>query len=71
MPGDQMSLLTVQQFDDVLTDLLLDKIFLWFRTFKLNPSYRETNVSREILVDIVKRNVIQLNKLNDAVHELL
>ncbi|CAG8521680.1 1953_t:CDS:2, partial [Acaulospora morrowiae] len=66
-----MDLESVQQFDDVLTDLLLDKLFLWFRTFKLNPGYRETNISRGNIIDLVTRYVITTNKLNEAVRELL
>jgi hypothetical protein len=60
-----------QQFDDVLTELLIDKINLWFKTFKLNPSYIETNVSLEVLVDHVQRHVIQPNKITNAARELL
>ncbi|PKY19287.1 hypothetical protein RhiirB3_432319 [Rhizophagus irregularis] len=60
-----------QQFDDVLTELLIDKINLWFKTFKLNPSYVETKVSREVLVEHIQRHVIQPNKINNAAKELL
>ncbi|GBC00248.1 hypothetical protein RclHR1_00380016 [Rhizophagus clarus] len=60
-----------QQFDDVLTELLIDKINLWFKTFKLNPSYVETKISREVLVDHIQRHVIQPNKITNAAKELL
>ncbi len=60
-----------QQFDDVLTELLIDKINLWFKTFKLNPNYSETVVLREVLVNLVQRHVIQPNKVTNAARELL
>ncbi|ORX64063.1 hypothetical protein BCR32DRAFT_273241 [Anaeromyces robustus] len=59
------------QFDDILCDILIDNLFLGFRTHKLNkfneksfsppPKYDEENNFSEAILDIIKKNILNVD----------
>nr|CAG8458239.1 1923_t:CDS:2 [Entrophospora candida]CAG8465670.1 9963_t:CDS:2 [Entrophospora candida] len=61
----------VEKIDDLLTDILIDQLFLWFNTFKLNPNYEMVDVSSEVILGIIRKNVLEKVKLDQACEELL
>ncbi|KAF9291477.1 Histone-lysine N-methyltransferase set9 [Linnemannia elongata] len=66
-----MDLQTLSTLDDLLSDVLLDGIHLWFQTHKMNKDYRSTSIPPGKILDIIQRKVIFERKLPEAVKELL
>jgi hypothetical protein len=58
----------ISQFDDILCDILIDNLFLGFRTHKLNkfnenlfklpPRYNQYNTFSEAILSIIKRTIL-------------
>ncbi|KAG9067366.1 Histone-lysine N-methyltransferase set9 [Linnemannia hyalina] len=66
-----MDLQTLSTLDDLLSDVLLDGIHLWFQTHKMSKDYRSTSIPPGKILDIIQRKVIFERKLPEAVKELL
>ncbi|CAJ0630328.1 16388_t:CDS:2 [Entrophospora sp. SA101] len=60
-----------ETIDDILTDVLIDRLFLWFHTFKLNPDYNIVDIPSDVIHSIIKKNVIEEVNLDQACKELL
>lgn len=61
----------VFKYDDLFSDIFLDDLFLWFKTSKVNEGHRRPRVPSNKILDIVRRNILDNNKPDDAVKELL
>ncbi|KAJ2742884.1 histone lysine methyltransferase Set9 [Coemansia sp. BCRC 34301] len=66
-----MSALTLSKYDDLLSDVLLDQVGLWFETRKMFPRYRPARTNKEAVVDLVRRVALGVTGLAAAVEELL
>ncbi|KAJ2325975.1 histone lysine methyltransferase Set9, partial [Coemansia sp. RSA 2681] len=66
-----MDALTLSKYDDLLSDVLLDQVGLWFETRKMFPRYRPARTSKEAVVDLVRRVALGVTGLAAAVEELL
>jgi len=66
-----MDLQTLSTLDDLLSDVLLDGIHLWFQTHKMNKDYRPMCLPPGKILDIIQRRVIVERKVPEAVKELL
>ncbi|KAF9186586.1 Histone-lysine N-methyltransferase set9 [Haplosporangium sp. Z 11] len=66
-----MDLQTLSTLDDLLSDLLLDRVNLWFQTHKMNKDYQPLNVPPEKILDIIQRRVIVDRKVPEAIKDLL
>ncbi|KAG0298312.1 Histone-lysine N-methyltransferase set9 [Linnemannia gamsii] len=66
-----MDLQTLSTLDDLLSDVLLDGIHLWFQTHKMSKDYRPMRIPPGKILDIIHRKIICDRKIPDAVKELL
>ncbi|KAI1319721.1 Histone-lysine N-methyltransferase set9, partial [Mortierella claussenii] len=66
-----MDLQTLSTLDDLLSDVLLDGINLWFQTHKMNKDYRPMRLPSGNILDIIQRKVIVERKVPEAVKDLL
>ncbi|KAG0372465.1 Histone-lysine N-methyltransferase set9 [Mortierella sp. AD032] len=66
-----MDLQTLSTLDDLLSDVLLDGIHLWFQTHKMSKDYRPLGIPPGKILDIIQRKVIFERKLPEAVKDLL
>ncbi|KAI7822113.1 hypothetical protein BX661DRAFT_156362 [Kickxella alabastrina] len=66
-----MDALTLSKYDDLLSDVLLDQVGLWFTTRKMFPRYRPARTSQPAILDLVKRVATGDLKIPAAVDELL
>ncbi|KAJ1664154.1 histone lysine methyltransferase Set9 [Coemansia sp. RSA 1813] len=66
-----MDALTLSKYDDLLSDVLLDQVGLWFATRKMFPRYRTARVSTASTVELVRRVAHKKLPLADAVDQLL
>ncbi|KAJ2063473.1 histone lysine methyltransferase Set9 [Coemansia sp. S146] len=66
-----MDALTLSKYDDLLSDVLLDQVGLWFETRKMFPRYRQARTNKETVVDLVRRVALGATGLAAAVEELL
>ncbi|KAJ2490340.1 histone lysine methyltransferase Set9 [Coemansia sp. RSA 2050] len=66
-----MDALTLSKYDDLLSDVLLDQVGLWFETRKMFPRYRQARTNKESVVDLVRRVALGVTGLPAAVEELL
>jgi hypothetical protein len=66
-----MDLQTLSTLDDLLSDVLLDGIHLWFQTHKMSKDYQSMGIPPGKILDIIQRKVIFERKLPEAVKELL
>ncbi|KAM3579369.1 histone lysine methyltransferase Set9 [Umbelopsis sp. WA50703] len=66
-----MDFALLSKYDDLLTDIFLDDLFLWFTTVKMNSDHRRPRIPSGKVLDIIQRNVLIKGKLNDAVSEFL
>ncbi|KAG0369692.1 Histone-lysine N-methyltransferase set9 [Gamsiella multidivaricata] len=57
--------------DDLLSDILLDGINLWFQTHKMNKDYRPMCLAPEKILDIIQCRVVMDRKVHEAVKDLL
>ncbi|KAK9764468.1 histone lysine methyltransferase Set9, variant 2 [Basidiobolus ranarum] len=66
-----MKLETLAKYDDLLSDVLVDSLYLWFQTHKMNQSRRSARVKVEEVVIIVQENVVAKRSINSATERLL
>ncbi|KAJ2822859.1 histone lysine methyltransferase Set9, partial [Coemansia sp. 'formosensis'] len=66
-----MDALTLSKYDDLLSDVLLDQVGLWFETRKMFPRYRQARTNKESVMDLVRRVALGATGLAAAVEELL
>ncbi|KAG0298970.1 Histone-lysine N-methyltransferase set9 [Dissophora globulifera] len=66
-----MDLQTLSTLDDLLSDILLDGVHLWFQTHKMNKDYTPMRLPAQQILDIIQRKVIVERKVPEAVKELL
>ncbi|KAF9356233.1 Histone-lysine N-methyltransferase set9 [Mortierella sp. AD094] len=66
-----MDLQTLSTLDDLMSDILLDGINLWFQTHKMNKDYRPLRLPTGKVLDIIQRRVIVDRKVPEAVKDLL
>ncbi|KAJ2557993.1 histone lysine methyltransferase Set9 [Coemansia sp. RSA 1933] len=66
-----MDALTLSKYDDLLSDVLLDQVGLWFGTRKMFPRYRAARVSAASTVELVRRVGHRAVALAEAVDQLL
>ncbi|KAJ2813454.1 histone lysine methyltransferase Set9 [Coemansia furcata] len=66
-----MDALTLSKYDDLLSDVLLDQVGLWFETRKMFPRYRQARTNKESVIDLVRRVALGATGLAAAVEELL
>ncbi|KAG0279781.1 hypothetical protein BGZ95_000243 [Linnemannia exigua] len=66
-----MDLQTLSTLDDLLSDVLLDGLHLWFQTHKMSKDYRPLGIPPDKILDIIQRKVIFERKLPEAVRDLL
>ncbi|KAJ2358699.1 histone lysine methyltransferase Set9 [Coemansia erecta] len=66
-----MDALTLSKYDDLLSDVLLDQVGLWFQTRKMFPRYRQVRTSEAALTGIVQRVASGGMELAAAVDALL
>ncbi|KAF9215363.1 Histone-lysine N-methyltransferase set9 [Podila verticillata] len=66
-----MDLQTLSSLDDLLSDVLLDGVHLWFQTHKMNKDYQPLCLPQETILHIIQKRVIIDRRVPDAVKELL
>ncbi|KAF9414728.1 Histone-lysine N-methyltransferase set9 [Podila epigama] len=66
-----MDLQTLSVLDDLLSDVLLDGVHLWFKTHKMNKDYQALELPEGVILDIIQKKVIIDRRLPDAANELL
>ncbi|KAJ2852047.1 histone lysine methyltransferase Set9 [Coemansia brasiliensis] len=66
-----MNALTLSQYDDLLSDVLLDKVGLWFQTRKMFPRYRPARINANKIIRIVQQVAAGEIELAQAVDDLL
>ena len=66
-----MDLATLSSVDDVLSDLLVDKLHLWFITHKMDGEYTPVDVPEQVVMDIIQRDVVVNRRPGDALQRLL
>ncbi|KAF9435660.1 Histone-lysine N-methyltransferase set9 [Entomortierella beljakovae] len=66
-----MDLQTLSTLDDLVSDILLDGINLWFQTHKMNKDYNPIQLPEGKVLDIIQRRVIVDRKVPEAVKALL
>ncbi|KAJ2721225.1 histone lysine methyltransferase Set9 [Coemansia sp. Benny D115] len=66
-----MDALTLSKYDDLLSDVLLDQVDLWFATRKMLPRYRPARTNQPALKHLVRRVAHGELKIPQAVDELL
>ncbi|KAG0030604.1 Histone-lysine N-methyltransferase set9 [Podila clonocystis] len=66
-----MDLQTLSSLDDLLSDVLLDGVNLWFQTHKMSQDYQPLCLPRKTILQIIQKRVIIDRRVSDAVKELL
>ncbi|ORZ06571.1 hypothetical protein BCR41DRAFT_167585 [Lobosporangium transversale] len=66
-----MDLQTLSTLDDLLSDVLLDGVSLWFQTHKMNKDYRPLRLNQDKILEIIQRRVIVERKVTEAIKDLL
>ncbi|KAJ2808275.1 histone lysine methyltransferase Set9 [Coemansia guatemalensis] len=66
-----MDALTLSKYDDLLSDVLLDQVGLWFSTRKMLPRYRQARTNASATIDIVRQVATGSMELIEAVDALL
>lgn len=66
-----MDLQTLSSLDDLLSDVLLDGVHLWFQTHKMSKDYQPLCLPQEAILRIIQKRVIIDRRVPDAVKELL
>ncbi|KAL0087430.1 hypothetical protein J3Q64DRAFT_1479948 [Phycomyces blakesleeanus] len=61
----------LSKYDDLFTDVLLDALHLWFPTIKMNADHRHPRVPCARVLEIIQKNLLATERINDAVRELL
>ncbi|KAG0333472.1 Histone-lysine N-methyltransferase set9 [Podila humilis] len=66
-----MDLQTLSTLDDLLSDVLLDGVHLWFQTHKMNKDYLPLNLSQDVILPIIQKRVVIDRRVPEAVADLL
>ncbi|KAJ2656524.1 histone lysine methyltransferase Set9 [Coemansia sp. RSA 1200] len=66
-----MDALTLSKYDDLLSDMLLDQVGLWFSTRKMFPRRRPARVSTTATMEVVRGVASRTLGLREAVDRLL
>ncbi|RUS17849.1 hypothetical protein BC937DRAFT_89415 [Endogone sp. FLAS-F59071] len=66
-----MDFSSLSKYDDLLSDVFLDAMLLWFQTIKMNTDHRRARIPSAKILDIIQRNVVAKARVNDAVTELM
>ncbi|KAJ1807716.1 histone lysine methyltransferase Set9, partial [Coemansia sp. RSA 2598] len=66
-----MDALTLSKYDDLLSDVLLDQLHLWFTTRKMLPHYRRARINMQTIQPIVRRVAQGEQPIHAAVKELV
>ncbi|KAJ1963517.1 histone lysine methyltransferase Set9 [Dipsacomyces acuminosporus] len=66
-----MDALTLSKYDDLLIEILLDQVGLWFKTRKMFKRHRHARSNQPLILDIVKRVSRGEARLLTALEELL
>jgi hypothetical protein len=68
--GDKSAFELFSEFDDICTHMLLDSLYLWFRSRKIQDMFSAFQVSSSVL-DIVRRHIIERKDEKTALHEFI
>ncbi|KAI7886474.1 hypothetical protein K492DRAFT_177269 [Lichtheimia hyalospora FSU 10163] len=67
-----MDFADLSNYDDILTDIFLDGLFLWFKTTKMNAMRRRRpRIPSNKVLDIIQRNILMEKSPSDAIAEFL
>ncbi|KAJ1730116.1 histone lysine methyltransferase Set9 [Coemansia sp. Benny D160-2] len=66
-----MDALTLSKYDDLLSDMLLDQVGLWFTTRKMFPRHRSARVSSAATMEVVRGVASRALGLREAVDRLV
>ncbi|RPA80885.1 hypothetical protein BJ508DRAFT_307083 [Ascobolus immersus RN42] len=67
----QLTLTKLCEFDDILTDVLVDSMYFWAKIRKMRPNYHSNRlIKSEAVVKVVKEFVITTRNMTKAVEEL-
>ncbi|KAJ2849013.1 histone lysine methyltransferase Set9, partial [Coemansia erecta] len=66
-----MDALTLSKYDDLLSDVLLDQLYLWFTTRKMLPHYRRARINIQTIEKIVQRVAQGQQPVQKAVEDLV
>lgn len=66
-----MSRQFISKCDDLFSAALVDNLYLWFRTMKLDVDFVWPTVDEDQVTEIIKRRVVQENKCKIAAAELI
>ncbi|KAL0081624.1 hypothetical protein F4703DRAFT_1151379 [Phycomyces blakesleeanus] len=61
----------LSRYDDLLADIFLDGLHLWFRTIKMNADHSERRLPSKQLINIIRNHIIGRNRVTDAAQECL
>ncbi|KAJ1936560.1 histone lysine methyltransferase Set9, partial [Linderina macrospora] len=66
-----MDALTLSKYDDLLNDVLLDQVGLWFATRKMFPRHRRARIHQASVIDLVQKLAAAEITLSHALEALL
>lgn len=67
-----MDFADLSNYDDLLTDIFLDGLFLWFKTTKVNTMRRRRpRIPSNKVLDIIQRKILMEKSPSDAIAEFL
>lgn len=67
-----MDFADLSNYDDLLTDVFLDGLFLWFKTTKVNTMRRRRpRIPSNKVLDIIQRKILMEKSPSDAIAEFL
>jgi len=61
----------LSEFDDFCSYLLLDKLYLWFESRKIQDNFASFEVSQEFIHEIIKKHVVERKDEKSALGALL
>ena len=61
----------LSEFDDFCSYLLLDKLYLWFESRKIQDNFATFEVSQEVIHEIIKKHVVERKDEKSALGALL
>ncbi|KAJ8653111.1 hypothetical protein O0I10_011252 [Lichtheimia ornata] len=66
-----MEFTVLARFDDFLSASLLDGLFLWFKTIKMNEESARPSTPAHAVLKIIRKHIVEEENMNNAVQELL
>lgn len=67
----KMEFTVLARFDDFLSASLLDGLFLWFKTIKMNEESARPSTPAHAVLKIIRKHIVEEESMNNAVQELL